>query len=37
MKRERYTEEQIICALRQAEAGVTPSEICRTVGVREQP
>lgn len=36
MKRTRYTEEQIIYALRQAEAGVTPSEICRTMGVSEQ-
>jgi len=36
MKRKRYTEEQIIYALRQAEAGVTPSEICRTMGVSEQ-
>ena len=36
MKRKRYTEEQIIYALRQAEAGVTATEICRTMGVSEQ-
>ena len=36
MKRTRYTEEQIIYALKQAEAGVTPCEICRTMGVSEQ-
>lgn len=32
MKQKRYTEEQIIYALRQVEAGVTVSEICRTMG-----
>ena len=36
MKRKRYTEEQIIYALKQAEAGVKASEICRTMGVSEQ-
>lgn len=36
MKRKRYTEEQIVYALRQTEAGVAVSEICRTMGVSEQ-
>jgi putative transposase len=35
MKRKRYTEEQIVYALRQTEAGVAVSEICRTMGVSE--
>lgn len=32
MKRKRYTEEQIVYALRQTETGVAVSEICRTRG-----
>lgn len=35
MKQKRYTEEQIIYALKQAEAGVKAAEICRTMGVSE--
>ena len=34
--RKRYTEEQIGFALRQAEAGTSPAEICRKLGVTEQ-
>ena len=34
--RKRYTEEQIGFALRQAEAGTPPAEICRKLGVSEQ-
>ena len=36
MPRKRYTEEQIGFALRQAEAGTPPAEICRKLGVTEQ-
>ncbi len=36
MKKGRYTEEQIAYALRQAEQGVRPGEICRKLGVSEQ-
>jgi putative transposase len=36
MKGKRYTEEQIISALKQAEVGVKVSEICRTMGISEQ-
>ena len=36
MPRKRYTEEQIGFALRQAEAGTPPVEICRRLGVSEQ-
>jgi len=35
MKRKRFTEEQIACALRQAEAGTPVEEICRKMGVSE--
>jgi len=35
MKQKRYTEEQIIYALKQSDAGVKTSEICRTMGVCE--
>jgi putative transposase len=36
MKRSRFTDEQIAFALRQAEAGTAPKEICRKLGVTEQ-
>lgn len=36
MKRKRFTEEQISCALRQAEGGTPVAEICRKLGVSEQ-
>ncbi len=36
MPRKRYTEEQIGFALRQADAGTPPAEICRKLGVTEQ-
>ncbi len=36
MKGKRYSEEQIIYALKQAEAGVKVSEVCRTMGITEQ-
>jgi putative transposase len=35
MKRERYTDEQIAYALRQAEAGTPVTEICRKMGVSQ--
>jgi putative transposase len=35
MKRSRYTEEQIIYALRQAESGIAVSDVCRQMGVSE--
>jgi putative transposase len=36
MKKSRYTDEQIAFALRQAETGVLPAEICRKMGISEQ-
>jgi len=36
MKRKRYSPEQIVYALRQAEAGGKVAEICRKLGVSEQ-
>jgi putative transposase len=36
MKQSRFTEEQIVHALRQAEAGTPAVEVCRKLGVREQ-
>ena len=36
MKRSRFTEEQIVHALRQAEAGTPAVEVCRKLGVSEQ-
>ena len=35
MKRSRYTEEQIIYALRQAESGMPVSDVCRQMGIAE--
>jgi putative transposase len=36
MRRKRYTEEQIIYALKQADSGVKVAEITRTMGISEQ-
>ena len=36
MKGKRYSEEQIVYALRQVEAGRKPGEVCREMGVSEQ-
>ena len=36
MKRSRFTEEQIVHALRQAESGTPAVEVCRKLGVTEQ-
>jgi len=36
MKQKRYSEEQIVYALRQVEGGEKTSEICRKLGVSEQ-
>jgi putative transposase len=36
LKKSRFTEEQIVHALRQAEAGTPAVEVCRRLGVSEQ-
>jgi len=36
MKKSRFTDEQIAFALRQAESGVRPAEVCRKMGISEQ-
>ena len=36
MKRKRFTEEQIIKALKQHESGVKVADICRELGIAEQ-
>jgi putative transposase len=35
MKRSRFSEEQVAYALRQAEAGTAPGDICRQLGISE--
>ena len=36
-RRRRHTDEQILTALRQAEGGTTVVEVCRQMGIAEQP
>ena len=36
MKKSKFTEEQIAFALRQAECGVAPAEVCRKLSISEQ-
>jgi putative transposase len=36
LKKSRFTEEQIVSALRQAESGTPAVEVCRKLGVTEQ-
>jgi putative transposase len=36
MKKSTFTDEQIVYALRQAEAGVPVAEVCRKLGISEQ-
>ena len=35
MKRSKYTEQQIVFALKQAETGVSVAEVCRKMGISE--
>jgi len=35
MKKAKFTEQQIVFALRQAENGIKVSEVCRTMGIHE--
>ena len=37
MKKSRFTDEQIAFALRQAESGVSPAEICGKMGITGPP
>jgi putative transposase len=36
MRKSKFTDEQIAYAMRQAEAGTAPAEICRKMGITEQ-
>ena len=36
MRKSKFTDEQIAYALRQAETGTAPAEICRKLGITEQ-
>lgn len=36
MRKSRFTEQQIIAALKQVDAGAKPKEVCRKLGVSEQ-
>ena len=36
MRKSKFTDEQIAYALHQAEAGTSPSEVCRKLGISEQ-
>ncbi len=36
MRKSKFTDEQIAYALHQAEAGTSPAEICRKLGISEQ-
>ncbi|MGH9340212.1 MAG: transposase, partial [Acidobacteriota bacterium] len=36
MKRKRFTEEQIISVLKQAQAGARRADLCRQVGISQQ-
>lgn len=35
MKRSKFTEEQILYALRQAETGISVAEVCRKIGISD--
>jgi putative transposase len=35
MKKSKFTEQQIVFALRQAENGVRPEEVCRKLGISD--
>jgi putative transposase len=37
MKRTKFTEQQIVFALKQAETGIRVDEVCRKIGISEAP